>query len=293
MATIPALTLDAIPHADALTYDDVELRDRYPDNGPAVRAFRVTGRRVSGVLTARVGLSGAGAPTHRVDEPATGHRGMQDLPMASYPSVSLTFGPRAAGKFLNVDGHDAMYPDPFTVNGRAYYGLPSSVTFHPVDVRALYGDDVDTSPVGITTSSAWHGMTADEARKRLAPIIHQAGAHGYLFANNVPGTDGRTASGVFESDTDSWTYGTTDSARAIVRAIGIDVLRILLDDGVENDWWDLIADDVARDRDKALAAAQRYMAVVEGHRDTLRRISTAALMSTAPTGGVEVVEVTR
>ncbi|WGH20862.1 hypothetical protein QLT00_gp79 [Gordonia phage Commandaria] len=261
-------TLTRLPHDDARRFDPVALRDKYPDNGPAAVAYTVAGRRLSGVVVATPSLSGDGAPTHRPIDPTSGYTANSDQAIAAYPALVLDFGPRATDRFVNTHDHGEAYPAPFVVNGREYTDLTARVRFHPVDVA-----DIDTRYDGVTSRNAWHRMTRDRAVKHA----RTCGA-GYVFADNVPGTDGRRVSGVFIVEVNRFD-DVTDAARAVVREVGHLALLDWIDNGAEDDWYNMLTRDVRETREEARDIAERWDARVADLDDTLRAINSAALAS--------------
>ncbi|QZD98922.1 hypothetical protein SEA_TRACKER_79 [Gordonia phage Tracker] len=284
------LTLDKLAHDVAAQFDAVALRDKYPDHGPAAVAYDVTGKRTRGAVTARWILSGEYAPVHRPIDPADGYNVNRDHAVASYPSLSLSFGPRVHGTYVNTHTDAEQYPRPMAINGATYRDVGVTVRFVPLDVAGIYGaDNVDTHPYGISTSnsvmSEWQRLTLDAARNRLATLDAAGRGHRYLLALRVPGTDGRRVDGVFVAEVDGWT-SVTDSARVVLETVAIAVLRESITADVEGDWYDMLARDIRGSRDLAQRTAERWEQRVTECCDTLAVLNTSALASAG--NGVEV-----
>ncbi|WNM69332.1 hypothetical protein SEA_ARTI_77 [Gordonia phage Arti] len=231
------LTLTPLTGADAQRFDGAQFDD--------ATVYRIADTRVSGVVTARRVLSGNGAPTHRAIDPTTGRDADSDTPIALYPSLWLTFGAQVRGTYLNTHDTEEMYPEPFTVNGRAHHRVTVRVDFHPVGVAGL---DVNyTSPQSV---SQWNRYPVETARERARDLADGVG--GVLFVESVPGTHGERSHGVYVADVSQFDRGEmTQAGRRTTERIAVEILRAQIDTGVETDW----LDDVAAHINAQIAAA--------------------------------------
>lgn len=196
--TAPAVTVERIDDADVIARYETTARDVL---------YRVTGRRVSGVVAAAATLNGEGAPHVRAYDP---HRGYWsgEVAAAQYPGVWLTCSPRGKGTGWDSTD-DERHPDALTANGRRITDATRHVHFHPVAVDERNGE--------ILTRTRWHQLSRDAAQR-------DAARYGDVFADNVIGTDGRRVSGVFVSSRGSFDSGLTDAGRRVVDAVAMAVV---------------------------------------------------------------------
>lgn len=230
--TTPAVTVERIDDADTLARYDITTRDVL---------YRVSGRRVSGVVAAQRNLSGESAPRARAFDP---HRGYWsgDRPTASYAGVWLTASPRGKGTGWDSTD-DERHPDALTANGRRITDASRHVQFSPVAV-----DESD----GVTGRNRWHTMTVDAARA-------DAARYGYVFADNVPGTDGRRVSGVFLTERGSFDRGLTYAGSRVLDAVtNAVIVDMFTRGGIDAALIDVLAASVSGDINTADERAERW-----------------------------------